>query len=123
LNQTPERDSLINESEIEKTEQEEEEDIPEWRQVLEMLEFQFGPRNQFISLLQPLRPLSYDGAVLVMATPNTYVSDLLNARLAHTASNMLSGILGRAGMMVTFVAEESRQSSVFSKSRQVSAKS
>jgi hypothetical protein len=112
LNQTLPRDSSRNESEIDQAEEEEEEevDIPEWRLVLQMLELQLNGRSQYASWFPALRPLSFDGAVLLVAAPDAYQATLLNARLAHTASTILSGTLGRAGMLVTFVAEESRQS-------------
>ena len=107
LNQTLQTDSLKNESEIDQTKEEEEEevDIPEWRQVLEILEFQYHGRSQYATWFPGLRPVSFDGAVLLVAAPDAYQATLLNGRLAHTASTILSGTLGRPGMVVSFVAE------------------
>ncbi len=71
-----------------------------------MLEIHFGHRNQYITWLPFLRPLSFDGAVLTVAVPDPYQVPLLNARLARSASTILSGILGRPGMLVSFISSK-----------------
>ncbi len=110
MNQTLKRDSLKNQPEIDQT-QAEPPDFPEWQQVIKMLELNFGSRNPYAAWLPELRPLSFDGAVLTVGVPDVYQTKVLNSRLVRIVSTMLSGILGRPGLTVTFVAEESRQGS------------
>lgn len=72
-----------------------------------MLEFQFG-RSTYAGWFPGLRPVSFDGADLVVASADAYQCELLNARIAHSASTILSGMLNRPGARVEFVVKSAQ---------------
>jgi len=105
LNPTLQINLLIDERDEIEEEEGEEEVFPQWWQVLDMLEFEFG-RSRYARWFPELLPVSFDGAALIVAAADVYQSEVLNARIAQSASRMLSGILNQPGMKVTFVGGE-----------------
>ncbi len=76
-----------------------------WQTVLGQLQSEM-PRASYDAWVRETKPISLDGAMLVIGAKNTYARDWLDSRLSSKVSRLLIGILNTADPGVEFVVAE-----------------